>query len=113
MAPNLLQRRIEQARCEARDDWNPLTDELRPLIVSSVETLLPKTCVPATFIPKIRHKLSWDIMFICLEFHYRSLVTPPFQLPCLDPWYAVGHFRAAGMARRFRIGGTDRSAVAG
>jgi hypothetical protein len=92
MARNALQGLVEQ-RCWSRtNDWNPLADELRPLIVSFVESALPNSAVPQKIAEKIKHKIAWDIMFICLEHEYRDVVNPLFYIPLLDPWYAAGHF---------------------
>ena len=92
MAGNTLQRFVEQRRWERTRDWNPVTDELRPPIISFVTTLLEAKKIPPEIANKIRHKLSWDIMGICLEYEFRDVVPPFFYVPLLDPWYAKGHF---------------------
>jgi hypothetical protein len=91
MARNALQRFVEQQNWGRRQDWNPLSDELRPKIVSFIEELLPKTGLPAEVTKKVKDNLSWDIMFICLEQEYSDVVKPFFYIPLLDPWYAAGH----------------------
>ena len=92
MARNALQRFVEQRNWGRTQDWNPLTNELRPKIASFVDELLSKSPLSPETASKIRHKLSWDIMMICLEHEYRDTVEPLFYLPLLDPWYASGHF---------------------
>jgi hypothetical protein len=56
-----------------------------------VDSLLPKSAIPEKLLKKMKPRLSWDIMFICLEIEYSDIVKPFFYLPLLDPWYASGH----------------------
>jgi hypothetical protein len=66
--------------------------ELRPIILSFVDGLLPKIPVSEKGRKNVRDALSWDIMLICLEHEYRDVTEPFFYIPLLDPWYAAGHF---------------------
>lgn len=92
MARNALQRFTAQRAWERSEEWNPLADELRPLIDAFVDDLLPKTCVPEQLAGKIRNDVRWDIMLICFEHEYCDVVEPIFYVPYLEPWYAAGHF---------------------
>jgi hypothetical protein len=101
-ARNALKGRIEARYPEDRvkhyfwhrfQEWNPLVDELRPPIIEPfVETLLKKIPLQAKYLESVRYALRSDLMLICLEIHYQDIVKPVFHLPCLDPWYAAGHF---------------------
>lgn len=77
---------------QRREEWNPLANELRPLIQSFVDALHVRTGIEAGVAEKIKSDLSWDIMATCFEEEYKDLEQPPFYLPYLDPWYAAGHF---------------------
>jgi hypothetical protein len=92
MARTALFNFVQLRNWERTTEWDPIADEMRPQIVSFVESLLPLSSVPPDLHPKIRHELSWDIMLICFEYHYRDVVEPIFHLPYLDAWYATGHF---------------------
>ena len=97
MARNGLQHAIEKqypklGMWERFQEWNPLCEELRPAILSFVDTLLPKIPVKDKELKNIRNSVSWDIMFTCLEIEYNDIVNPIFYIPHLDPWYASGHF---------------------
>ncbi|EEF58748.1 hypothetical protein [Pedosphaera parvula] len=91
-ARNALQEAVQRKSWERLQDWNPLADELRPLILSFVDTMLTTAPVPESYREKLRHELTWDIMFICLEEEYKDLVEPLLHIPQLDGWYAAGHF---------------------
>ena len=92
MARNTLQRFTEQRAWARGQEWNPLADELRPLILSFVDTLiLAKVPVPERALKKVRDAVTWDIMLICFEHEYRDVVEPFFYIPLVDPWYAAGH----------------------
>jgi hypothetical protein len=91
MARNTLQRFTEN-NWNRSQEWNPITDELRPLILSFVDKLLPKFPLQGKALKNVKDALSWDIMFICLEHEYRDLVEPLFYIPVVEPWYATGHF---------------------
>jgi hypothetical protein len=101
IARNLLQRLTEKRSWDRSEEWNPLTDELRPLIDSFANSILPKTGIPETLIAKIKPHFSWDIMFICMECEYSDVIAPPFYLPVLDPWYAAGHLPCGWDGERF------------
>jgi hypothetical protein len=92
MARNALDFKVQTQSWERGQEWNPLAEELRPIIVSFVEQLLPKTPVPTKLAPKVKATLSWDIMFLCFEYHYQDIVQPVFYIPYLEPWYSKGHF---------------------
>ncbi len=97
MARNALQERIEKqypklGMWERMQEWNPLCEELRPIIHTFVDTLLPKIPVKDKGLKDIKGSVSWDIMFLCLEVEYADVVNPVFYIPHLDPWYASGHF---------------------
>jgi hypothetical protein len=92
MARNALFRGVQTKSWDRAQEWGPLSDELRPLIISSVDTLLPEAGIPERYRDKVKNQLSWDIMLICFEHEYGDLVKPFFNVPLLDPWYARGHF---------------------
>jgi hypothetical protein len=92
MARNTLQRFTEERNWSRAHEWNAITDELRPKIVSFVETFVANGPAPREILEKIKSDVSWDVMFICLEHQYRDVVDPFFYVPLLDPWYAAGHF---------------------
>lgn len=101
MAGNALHGKIEARYPEDRvnhsfwhrfQEWGPLSDELRPLILSFVDGLLNKVPLQDKALKNIRDALSWDIMAICIEYEYRDLVEPFFYIPVVEPWYAAGHF---------------------
>ena len=92
MARNALCGLVEQRSWERGEEWNPLVQEIRPVIVSFLDRSLPKSGVPEDFLNKVRDGLRWDILGICLEQEYRDLVAPLFYIPQLEPWYASGHF---------------------
>lgn len=86
---------------QRREGWNPLADELRPLIQSFVDALHVRTGIDAGVAEKIKSDVSWDIMGICLEEEYKDLERPPFYLCYLDPWYASGHFPCGWDGKEF------------
>ncbi len=101
MARNALQTQIEARYPEDTvnhyfwhrfEEWNPIVEEIRPLVHSFVDGLLPKFPLQDKALKNVRDDLSWDIMFICLEFEYRDIVKPIFYIPVVEPWYAKGHF---------------------
>lgn len=92
MARNVLQRLTEVRAWQRSEEWNPLAEELRPLVISFVDAFLPKVSLPANFAQKVKHRLCWDIMGICFETEYEDVLEPFFNVPYLDPWYACGHF---------------------
>ena len=92
MARNALQGLLEERCWERTEDWNPLADELRPLIVAFCDRELPQKVASAEIVRKIKDDVAWDIMAICLEEEFKDVVEPFFYIPLLDPWYAAGHF---------------------
>lgn|ERR1039458_3726145 len=101
MARNTLQGKIEARYPEdtvnhsfwhRSEEWNPIVKELRPLVHSFVDGLLPKFPLQDKALKNVRDAVSWDIMLICLEQEYRDLVKPFFYIPFVEPWYAAGHF---------------------
>jgi hypothetical protein len=92
MARNALQRFTEIQCWDRAQDWNPILQEIRPLISIFCEALVRKTDLPEKLLTAIKTDLSWDIMFICLEHEFSDVVQPFFYIPLLDPWYAAGHF---------------------
>lgn len=91
MARNALQR-FTETNWNRSEEWNPLSDELRPLILSFVDSLLSTFPLKDRALKNVRDALSWDIMLICFEQEYRDLVKPFFYIPVVEPWYAAGHF---------------------
>lgn len=100
-ARNALQARIEARYSEDTvrhyfwhrfQEWNPLCEELKLVICPFVENLVGKVALSDTDRTKVRDNINWDLLFICLEMHYQDVVKPIFYIPCLDPWYAAGHF---------------------
>ena len=101
MARNALQGKIEARYPEDTvshrfwhrfQEWGPLSDELRPLILSFVDGLLTKFPLQDKALKNVRDALSWDIMAICIEHDYVDIVEPFFYVPVVEPWYAAGHF---------------------
>ena len=101
MARNALQGQIESRYPEDRvnhffwhrfQEWNPIVQEVRPVIHAFTDDLLTKIPIKDKGLKNIRNSVSWDMMFICLEIEYSDIVNPIFSLPYLDPWYASGHF---------------------
>ena len=101
MARNAIQRRIQARYPEDTvnnyfwhrfQEWNSLGEELRPVIDSFVETLLPKIPLKDKNLKNVKDDLLWDIFFICLECNFADIVKPVFYIPVIEPWYATGHF---------------------
>jgi hypothetical protein len=97
MAGNALRDAIQKqypkpGMWERMQEWNPLCEELRPAILSFVDSLLPKIPAEGKGLKNIKDSVSWDIMGLCLEIEYSDIVNPIFFIPHLDPWYASGHF---------------------
>ena len=91
MARNALQRLSEERDWNRSNQWNPITDELRPVINGFVADLISRNHESKWITEKLKNDLRWDIMFICLEREYQDVVEPLFYLPYLDPWYSSGH----------------------
>ncbi len=80
-----------QRKCWDRaQDWNPLAEELRPVIVSFTATLVSRASFPQAFHTKLKNVLAWDIMATCFEQAFSDLRKPIFFIPLLDYWYAAG-----------------------
>src|SRR6266850_1442241 len=109
MARNALQRFTERRNWHRSEEWNPLANELRPLIVSFVQQRVPKTSVPQKSIKTLESKLSWDIMLICFEYEYRDVVKPLFYVHYSSLGMPLVIFRVGGMGRSFRTVGTAQS----
>ncbi len=92
MARNTLQRLVEKNGRERIQDWNMVIKEIRPIIHTFVDKLIAGLPVTDKSKFDLKHDLSWDFMFICLEYEYRDVVEPLFFIPVVDPWYAAGHF---------------------
>jgi hypothetical protein len=92
MARNLLQRLTEKLPWQRAEEWNPLSDELRPLILAFVDSLLVRFPLKDKALKNVRDALSWDIMLICFEHSYTDVIKPPFYIPIVEPWYVAGHF---------------------
>ena len=100
-ARNALQGRIQARYPEDRvkhyfwhrmEEWNPLGEELKPILIPFVEGLVSKLSLSDKDRKTVRNNINWDLLFICLESHYQDIVKPVFFIPCLDPWYSAGHF---------------------
>jgi hypothetical protein len=104
MARNRLFECVQRKSWERAQDWGPLSDELRPVILSFVESCISKYPIPVKLSVKVRAQLSWDIMLICFEEEYRDLVGPIFYLLLLDPWYAEGHLPCGWEGKEFPDG---------
>lgn len=96
-ARNSLQRGItgqfpKSGMWERMQEWNPLCEELRPVITSFVEGLVSEIPLNEKDRKKVGDNIKWDVLLICLETHYQDIVKPIFYIPHLDPWYAAGHF---------------------
>jgi hypothetical protein len=64
MARNLLQRLTEKLPWQRAEEWDPLSDELRPLILAFVDSLLVRFPLKDKALKNVRDALSWDIMLI-------------------------------------------------
>src|SRR6266700_2332173 len=71
-ASNTLFDSVQRKNWFRGQEWNPLVEELRPLILAFVDRLLPKVPLP--------------------EEEFRDVVEPFFCIPIQEPWYAAGHF---------------------
>ena len=96
-ARNALQRGItdqfpKPGMWERMQEWNPLCEELKPVICPFVESLVSKLPINDKDRKKVTGNINWDLLFICLETHYQDIVKPIFYIPYLDPWYAAGHY---------------------
>jgi hypothetical protein len=83
MASNALARFVYIKSWNRGQEWNPLSDELRPQVLTFVDARLPKTSAPESLREKLRAQLAWDILLICLEHEFRDVVAPFFYLPLL------------------------------
>lgn len=95
---DILQRRSWERGVK---DLEALSHELGPLINSFVDRLLSKTTLPQSLFEEVKPRVAWDIYFICIEHEYRDLAEPLFYVPCLDPWYAAGHFPCGWDGKQF------------
>jgi len=96
-ARNILQRGItdqfpKPGMWERMQEWNPLCEELRPVIISFVEGLVSRVPLDNKGRKGVKDGVSWDLLFICLECHFQDIVRPRFYIPNLDPWYSAGHY---------------------
>ncbi len=91
-ASNTLFDSVQRKNWFRGQEWNPLVEELRPLILAFVDRLLPKVPLPEEDASRVKHVLSWDLMGLCLEEEFRDVVEPFFCIPIQEPWYAAGHF---------------------
>lgn len=101
MARNVLESRVQQKSWDRGQEWNPFVQTIRPLIISFIDTLLPKTSVPEKFYKQITGEIGWDLTAICLEDFYKDLTEPFFYNLLLDPWYAAGHFPCGWTGKEF------------
>lgn len=88
MARNRLQRLVEELNWNRTSEWNLLCQNLQPQLMESLTARFDS--FPQAL--RIQGQVAWDFSQICLETHYSDLVTPPFFVPLLDPWYQKGHF---------------------
>jgi hypothetical protein len=91
MARNVLNTAINRAAWERAQMWNPLIDELQPLISGFLADVTFDKVNGLPFADKVRSEISRDMLMICLESEYEDVVKPPFFIPVLDPWYSSGH----------------------
>src|ERR1041384_6654016 len=106
MARNAIQRRVESqypkpGMWERLEEWNPLSDEVTPLINSFLDSLLPKIPVPEKSKVEIKHNLRSDFFFSCLECELSDISEVVFFFQHLDPWYAAGHFPCGWDGKKF------------
>jgi hypothetical protein len=73
-------------------EWNPLVRELDSILNRFVDGLRIKIPLTGENFIYVRNTVRRDLVFICLETNFQDIVKPVFFLPCLDPWYAAGHF---------------------
>jgi hypothetical protein len=92
VSTNLLARTVAEKDWYRGNEQNGIADELRPLILAFVDSLLGRFPLDDKGMANVRAVLSWDIMFVCLESEYSDLVEPRFYVPVVEPWYASGHF---------------------
>lgn len=100
-ARNALKGRIEARYPEDRvkhyfwhrfQEWNSLADELDSVLDPFIEGLVARIPLNGKELKNVKDNLRWDLGLICLETHYEDIVKTVFFVPCLDPWYAAGHF---------------------
>jgi hypothetical protein len=77
---------------ERLQEWNPLTDELRPILVSFAEQLTSQLPLSDELKKEVKGSVSWDTMGMCLECEFSDILKPAFFTNILDPFYAAGHF---------------------
>src|SRR6058998_1125109 len=74
MAKNALQRFAYQRDWNRAQEWNPLVQELHPLIDRFIETLFTNPIIPTHVLKKVEADLRWDFLGMCVEYSYRDLV---------------------------------------
>ena len=74
VASNALQVSVQTKSWDRLQTWNPLTDELRPLINTYVSNVVDKISLNAEEAKLAKDHVSWDIMMICLEEEYKDLL---------------------------------------
>ena len=92
IARNSLCRIVEERASERAKLWNSTVTQLRPRIVDFTDSLTSISELPVTLRRAVSGSISWDILFICMEFEYRDVVEPIFFIPYIEPWYKEGHF---------------------
>ncbi|MCX6894921.1 MAG: hypothetical protein NTZ16_05345 [Verrucomicrobia bacterium] len=92
MSRNVLSESVSKRSWHRGQEWDAVTDELRPLILSFVDSLISIVPLSEKPLKHVKDSICWDIMFICLEEEYRDIVAPFFYIPVVEPWYAAGHF---------------------
>lgn len=73
-------------------EWNPLIEELRPLLRSSIDSLLTRVPLKGATGHIVKATVLSDLQGICLETNFQDIVKPPFLIPYLDPWVCLGPF---------------------
>jgi hypothetical protein len=104
-ARNAIQQGIQgqypkQGMWERFQEWNPLTDELRPVLVSIAEQLTSQLPLSDELKKEVKGSVSWDTMGICLECEFSDILKPAFFSNILDPLYASGHFPCGREGRK-------------
>jgi hypothetical protein len=92
MARNAFQDTLAKRAWDRTKEWNPLIDEVRPILVQFFDELLLSVSVPTHFRDKLKREMVWDFLGICVESQFKNSVKPLFYVPMIEPWYVAGRF---------------------
>ena len=92
VARNVLQEVVQARSWERMQAWNPICQEVDPIIMAFAENLVQNLDLASKDRNGVKECIVWDIGMICLEKEFEDLLKPFFYIPYLDSWYANGHF---------------------